>query len=116
MGGGESVASPVAFLFVPSPKATRNLSDGTGVDSFGVSDSTTDAMRENPGRGAGEPLLVVPTGLPLLSTGAGSVMKPVESSCGVAPLSDFFFSFFFSVLPFVSGWLSRKSPNCGTAL
>ena len=40
---------------------------------------------ENPGRGAGEPLLDVAApdigaGLPLYVVGAGRVMKPVESS------------------------------------
>ena len=97
---------------------TFDLSAGTGVPSFGVSTSAaTDVMREKPGRGAGEPLADVPgAGLPLLSTGAGRVMNPVESSCGIWSLSACFFLFFFSVLPFVSGWLSKNSAACGTAL
>ena len=95
---------------------TFDRSAGTGVPSLGVAGSATEEMRENPGRGAGEPLLVdAPpgAGLPmLLGKGAGSVMKPDESSWGVEPFSDcFFFSFFFSVFVFVSGWLSRKSAS-----
>ena len=92
------------------------LSAGTGVPSFGVSISAaTDAIREKPGRGAGEPPADA-AGLPLFGMGAGSVMNPVESSCGIASLSACFFLFFFSVFPFVSGWVLRNSVACGTAL
>ncbi len=116
LGGGVPCASPLALRFVPRPKTTLALSAGTGVPSFDVSTSAaTDTIRENPGRGAGEPPADT-AGLPLLGMGAGSVMNPVESSCGIASLSACFFLFFFSVLPLVSGWLSRNSVACGTAL
>ena len=83
LGGGVPGSSPVAFLFAPSPMTTFVLSPGTGVVSFDVSTSAiTDEIREKPGRGAGEPLLpdAPGAGLALLGNGAGSVIKPVESS------------------------------------
>ncbi len=79
------------------------LSAGTGVPSC-VSTSAIVDILEKPGRGAGEALVDAPgAGLPPLSRGAGRVMNPVESSCGVASLPDCFFLFFFSVFPFESG-------------
>ena len=61
---------------------TLDLSEGTGVPpGRGESTSTAvDAILEKPGLGAGDPLAEGPDGAGLLDAGAGSVMKPVESS------------------------------------
>ena len=90
-GGVPSAASP-AFLF-PSPITNLPLSiaPATGVPSLGLSVSTNaDEILENPGLGAGDPLLppawsageAVPDKDPELKfdAGAGRVMNPVESS------------------------------------
>lgn len=110
-GGGESACSPAAFLFAPSPITSFVRSDGTGVPSFDDgAGSATLAMREKPGRGAGEPVLVATgAGLPFCVVGAGSVMNPLASSCGVDDFAAFFFFLVFSVLPFDSGCASRNS-------
>lgn len=86
LGGGVPLGSSPAFR-LPSPKATLFLSAGTGVPpSRGEATSiAVEVILEKPGRGAGEPLLVVAApdagaGLALYVTGAGRVMKPVESS------------------------------------
>ena len=89
---------------------TLDRSLGTGVPP-GRGDSNSTAVEEileNPGRGAGELPAEVPDGEELPVAGAGSVMKPVESICVVA-FSAFFFLFFFSVLPLLSGCGSRNS-------
>ena len=86
-GGGVSRDSSPAFLFVPKPMTTLVRSVGTGVPPFDDSASTTvDEILENPGRGAGDPLLAeaapdIAAGDALPFTmGAGTVMKPGPSS------------------------------------
>lgn len=85
LGGGVPKESPPAFL-LPSPIINLPRSEGTGVPlSLGESRSTrVDEILEKPGRGAGDPLLVVTIpdiregeAIPLL---AGRVMNPVEST------------------------------------
>lgn len=86
LGGGVPAGSSPALRF-PKPITTFVRSDGTGVPpSLGDAMSTAvDVILENPGRGAGEPLLVDAApepgaGLPAYIVGAGNVMKPDESS------------------------------------
>lgn len=108
-GGGVPLSSSPALRF-PSPMTTFVRSAGTGVPPFRGDDTSTavEEILENPGRGAGEPLLEVAApeagaGLALYVAGAGKVMKPVASSCDAAVFSAFFFLFFFSVFPLANG-------------
>lgn len=116
-GGGVPWASSPAFLLVPKPNVTFDLSPPSAPVCEG--ESTADDILENPGLGAGEP---EPdgTGLALADAikdcicGAGSVMNPLSAAI-CAPFPSFFF-FAFSVFPFESGWASKNSAAWGTAL
>ena len=76
------------------------LDIGPGVPAPLSTSAIFDPIREKPGRGAGEPLLVLAApdagpGLSLYDCVAERVMKPPPSNCGIASFGPPFFLFFF---------------------